>query len=344
MKKLLILIIVSVLGISSCDSLQKYQLGDKNVLSISGSEEKAIFIKSNSSVEDVIAAMNEASVLSDEVSFKELAKLKNYEGKNIVPGKYTLKGSMSNNELINHLRAGNGREEVNVTFNNCFNLQQVAGAVSKQIEADSSSLYQLMSSKETQKKYGFNAYTISTLFVPNTYRFQWATDAPGFLDRMAKEYKNFWNEERKAQAKKIGLQQSEVAILASIVEEEQNLHPEEWKRIAGVYMNRYNKKWLLQADPTVKFAVGDRTIKRILFKHLEVDSPYNTYKVQGLPPGPLRIPSTKSMDAVLNYETHDYMYFCAKPGLEGLHNFAKTLGQHNANAAAYHKWLNKNGY
>lgn len=344
MKKVLILSALFALVLTSCESLQKYQLGDKNVLSISGSEERAIFIKSSSTIEDVITAMHTSDILSDEESFKKLAELKNYEGKNIVPGKYTVKGSMSNNDLINHLRAGNGREEVQVTFNNCLNLQQVAGAVAKQIEADSASLYQLMSSEETQKKYGFNTYTIPTLFIPNTYRFQWATDAQGFLDRMAKEYKNFWNTDRKAQAKKIGLQQSEVAILASIVEEEQNLHPEEWRRIAGVYMNRYNNKWLLQADPTVKYAVGDRTIKRILFKHLEVDSPYNTYKVQGLPPGPLRIPSTKSMDAVLNYEQHEYMYFCAKPGLEGLHNFAKTLGQHNANAAAYHKWLNKNGY
>jgi UPF0755 protein len=161
---------------------------------------------------------------------------------------------------------------------------------------------------------------------------------------MAVEYKKFWNDDRKAKLKSQKLTQSQVAILASIVEEEQNLHPEEWKRIAGVYTNRLDRGILLQADPTVKFALGDRTIKRLLFKHLEVNSPYNTYKYAGVPPGPLRIPSTKSMHAVLNHEEHKFIYFCAKPGGEGYHSFAKTLSQHNANANAYHRWLNKNGY
>jgi UPF0755 protein len=338
------LIAIVLFAITSCDSLQKYQLGDKDVLSISGDETKEIFIKKDSDLNGVIAAIEEAKILSDKESFSDLAKLKNYSGKNIVSGKYTLKGSFTNNDLINHLRKGNGREEVNVTFNNCLNIEQLAGKVSAQLQLDSAALVALINSDELIKKYGFNDKTMSTLFIPNTYRFQWSTNEQEFVDRMALEYKKFWNNDRKAKLKAQNLTQSQVAILASIVEEEQNLHPEEWKRIAGVYTNRLDRGILLQADPTVKFALGDRTIKRLLFKHLEVNSPYNTYKHAGVPPGPLRIPSTKSMDAVLDHEEHQFIYFCAKPGGEGYHSFAKTLSQHNANANAYHRWLNKNGY
>lgn len=338
------LIAVVLFAITSCDSLEKYRLGDKEVVSVKERPSADIFIKSNSNIDDVADAMDEADILADRTSFIRLAELKNYKGKNIVPGKYRITGEMTNNDLINHLRKGNGRQEVNVTFNNCLNIEQLAGKVSVQLELDSAKLVDLVNSKELIDKYGFNDKTISTLFIPNTYRFQWSTNEQEFVDRMAVEYKKFWNDDRKAKLKSQKLTQSQVAILASIVEEEQNLHPEEWKRIAGVYTNRLDRGILLQADPTVKFALGDRTIKRLLFKHLEVNSPYNTYKYAGVPPGPLRIPSTKSMDAVLNHEEHKFIYFCAKPGGEGYHSFAKTLSQHNANANAYHRWLNKNGY
>jgi UPF0755 protein len=156
-------------------------------------------------------------------------------------------------------------------------------------------------------------------------------------------YKTFWNEDRKAKAQTLGLSQSEVTILASIVYEEQKVKFDEQPTIAGLYINRLKSGWLLQADPTVKFAIGDPTIKRLLYKHLEYQSPYNTYIHKGLPPGPISYPESQTIDAVLDYEKHDFMYMCAKPEYSGYHNFSKTLNQHNVYAKEYQNWLNKEG-
>ena len=210
------------------------------------------------------------------------------------------------------------------------------------IEADSADIAALLKDEETAKKYGFNKQTFCSMFIPNTYEFWWNTSAEEFVQRMADEYKKFWNDDRKAKANELGLSQSQVSTLASIVESETQKNDEK-ARIAGVYINRLKKDWLLQADPTVVFAAGDFTIKRILNKHLEINSPYNTYKYKGLPPGPICIPSTTSIDAVLNYEHHNYMYFCAKEDFSGYHNFATTNAQHEANARRYHDALRKAG-
>jgi UPF0755 protein len=180
------------------------------------------------------------------------------------------------------------------------------------------------------------------MFIPNTYEFYWNTSAEKFVEKMAEEYKNFWNEDRKAKAEKMGLTQSEVSTLASIVEQETQKNDEK-ARIAGVYINRINIGMPLQADPTVVFAVGDFTIKRVLNSHLRIDSPYNTYLYAGLPPGPICIPSVSSIDGVLNYEKHNYLYFCAKEDFSGYSNFASTLSQHNVNAQKYHRALRKAG-
>jgi UPF0755 protein len=198
----------------------------------------------------------------------------------------------------------------------------------------------MLSSYDFASKYGFNEQTIMTMFIPNTYEFYWNTSADEFFERMADEYKKFWTDERKQKAKNIGLSQSEVSILASIVELETQ-KKDERPTVAGVYINRLKKKMLLQADPTVVFALGDFTINRVLKIHLETDSPYNTYKYSGLPPGPIYLPSISSIDAVLNFENHDYIYFCAKEDFSGYHNFAKTLAQHNENARKFQQALNK---
>ena len=200
---------------------------------------------------------------------------------------------------------------------------------------------ELLNDDEILKEFGFDKRTIMSMFMPNTYQFYWNTTALAFLIKMHEIYSDFWNEERLGKAKAINMSQQEVSVLASIVEQELANY-DEAQRIAGVYINRLKNGMLLQADPTLKFAVGDWSIRRVLDRHKEIDSPYNTYKYAGLPPGPICIPSVKAIEAVLNYEKHDYMFFCARPDYSGYHNFSKTSAQHGRYAREYHRWLNQN--
>ena len=197
-----------------------------------------------------------------------------------------------------------------------------------------------MKKDSTLKAMGFDDEKFAALFIPNTYELYWNIDAEEFVGKMTKEYNLFWNDDRLKKAENIGLSPIEVSILASIVDKETS-KVSEMPRIAGVYLNRINKKWLLQADPTLIFAVGDFEIKRVLDIHKEVESPYNTYKYIGLPPGPICIPSIAAIDAVLNAESHNYFYFCAKEDLSGYHVFARNMKEHNRNAEKYRKALNK---
>ena len=231
---------------------------------------------------------------------------------------------------------------VKVTFNNMRDVDMLAGRIATQIEADSSSLSILLHNQDYVKQLGFNNYTIPALFLPDTYEFYWNTDSEGFVNRMFQEYNKFWNEERKQQAQTKGLTPVQVSTLASIVNKETNMS-DEMPRVAGVYLNRLKSNWLLQADPTLVFAWNDFTIKRVLDRHKEIESPYNTYKYPGLPPGPICIPSLAAVKAVLNAEDHHYFYFCAKEDFSGYHNFAKTLAEHNRNAAKYQQALNQRG-
>ncbi|MEA3317340.1 MAG: endolytic transglycosylase MltG, partial [Bacteroidota bacterium] len=232
------------------------------------------------------------------------------------------------------------QKPLKLVFNNIRNIENLAGRVAKKIEADSSAIVNLMHNNKFIEELGFNKYTYTCIFIPNTYEFWWNTSAKSFVLRMHKEYLKFWNTERKAKAKKLNLSKEEVITIASIVDEE-TYKNDEMPRIAGVYINRLRKRIPLQADPTIKFAVGDFSIKRVLTKHLKTESPYNTYKHYGLPPGPISIPSIAAIDAVLNYEHHKYLYFCAKDDFSGYHNFAKNLYEHNRNARAYRRALNK---
>lgn len=346
MKKFILVGIVAALAIGGYFAypyISLYLASSKAALTLEEGNKKEVFIRTGADLEWVVNYLDGLGILEDKQKFLEFAEKKNYKGGNIVPGKYELNGGMSYNDLINHLRAGNGRLEVKVTFNGCRTVADMAGKVSEQIEADSATLVNYILSDSIMDKYGFNEKTIRALFIPNTYQMLWDTDEKEFVNRMAKEWKNYWNAGRKAKAKKLGMTQSQVATLASIVREEQSLHEDEWKRISGVYINRLNRGMLLQADPTVKYCLGDFTIKRIYLKDTEIDCEYNTYKNPGLPPGPLNIPSPKGMDAVLDYEQHDYIFFCAKADDSGRHAFAKTLAQHNQNAAKYHAYINKLG-
>ncbi len=257
----------------------------------------------------------------------------------VKPGHYLVKNGMSNYELVEMLRSGR-QTPVKVIFNNVRNIYQLAGRVSKQIEADSLSIIQLLTDSLYVAKMGVTPETVATVFIPNTYEFYWNTTAEGFVGRMYQEYVKFWNDERKKKAESLGLTPVEVVILASIVEKETNKN-EEKPKIASVYLNRLKKGWRLQADPTVVYAIGDYSIHRVLNIHKKFDSPYNTYQHGGLPPGPICIPSLSSIKAVLNPDENNYLFFCAKDDMSGYHVFAKTNRQHQKNARKYQRALDK---
>jgi UPF0755 protein len=267
-----------------------------------------------------------------------LPRERNYP-KNIKPGRYLIKNRMSNNELVNMLRSGN-QDVVRLTFNNVNTLQDLSEKVAGQLEFSASELLDLLEDSEVVESYGFNTFTIPAMFIPNTYEFYWNTNPEVFLKRMKREYDVFWNKKRQAKAERIGLTPKEVITLASIVNKEVRFDDEK-RRVAGLYMNRIQKGIRLQADPTLIFAHNDYSIRRVTNDLKKIDSPYNTYKNDGLPPGPICIPDIASIDAVLNFEKHNYIYMCAKADLSGYHSFAKTLKEHNKNARAYQKELNR---
>jgi len=257
----------------------------------------------------------------------------------VKPGRYVFDRSLSYLELMNILRSGR-QTPVKITFTNIRTINDLAGKVGERIEADSSEIIAFLSDPSNYVKDGFNRETVISVFIPDTYEFFWNTSAGGFYSRMLKEYRKFWNDERLAKAKEKNLSPVEVSILASIIDDEV-AKPDEKPKIAGVYLNRIRRGIPLQACPTIKFALNDYTITRVLKKYLEVDSPYNTYKHNGFPPGPIGCPTVDGIDAVLNAEKHDYLYFVAKPDFSGHNNFSRTLAEHDRYAALYQKELNK---
>jgi len=267
-----------------------------------------------------------------------VAERKNYIDK-IFPGKYLIKSGMNNNELVNLLRSGK-QVQVKLVINNFRIKNEVVSLVGKQLEADSNQLSKILNDREFLSQYNLTPENAGTLFIPNTYQFNWNTSAEEFFERMKNEHKKFWTEERISKAKSLKLSEAEISILASIVEKETRKRYE-MPIIAGVYLNRLKRGMLLQADPTLVFASGDFRINRVLNIHKEIESPYNTYKYPGLPPGPICITDTRAIDAVLNYEKHDYLYFCANPDMTLTHVFAKTYEQHVVNARKFQQELNK---
>lgn len=322
--------------------LELYLIGKDKALILEEDEEKYLYIPTNSTFQDVSEILVADGFIEENTDFIKLAQAKNYAGSNVVPGKYLISGGMTNNELINHLRAGNGALTVEVTFNNCRDIRDLAGKVSQYIEADSIALYNYITSDSVLNHFGFTKKRISALFLPNTYEFYWDTSPDEFVERMTKEFKTFWNDQRKAKAQKLNLTQSEVTTLASVVYAEQSVHKDEWPIIAGLYINRLRKGMKLQSDPTAIFALYRNDIRRVTNEHLQYDSPYNTYIYSGLPPGPINIPPGDCIDAVLNYKSHNYYYMCAKPEFSGKHNFTNSYSSHLNNARKYHQWLRKN--
>jgi UPF0755 protein len=297
-----------------------------------------LYIPTGSTYKDVIALLDSGHLIKNRQTFDWAAKKKKYPA-NVHPGKYQIRYNMSNNELLNMLRSGL-QEPVNVVINIARTTEDLAGRIADQIEASRGELMKLMNNEAYLQQYGFEKQTVIGMFLPNTYEFWWNTTADGFLRRMYKEYNKFWNRERTGRARELNFTQNEVITLASIIINETNKE-DEYRRIAGVYINRINQGIRLQADPTVKFALGDFERQRILKADTYIESPYNTYLHGGLPPGPIAIPTVKAIDAVLKYEKHDYLYFCAKEDFSGYHNFARTLDQHNKNARSYQKTLNR---
>jgi UPF0755 protein len=300
--------------------------------------ETFFYVRTGWNYDSILVSLKKQNLVKNVRSFEWTAKRKKLQN-HIHPGKYLIKNRMSNNELVNKLRSGI-QEPVKLTFNTIRTLDQFAGKIAQQLEIDSVAFLKHLLDSSVEAKYGLNKYTIACMFIPNTYEFYWNTDADKFLDRMYKEYQKFWNRVRIAQARQMNKTPEEIITLASIVNEE-TWRVDERKRIAGVYINRLEKGMRLQADPTIKYAVGNFALRRVLKKHYEVDSPYNTYMYAGLPPGPICFPDISSIEAVLNYEHHDYLYFCARPDFSGYHNFSKSLAEHSKNARAYQYQLNK---
>ena len=260
---------------------------------------------------------------------------------NLKSGKYKIPKTTKNNRQLIRILQGH-QLEIKLTFHNFRVKEQLAAYVGSKIAADSAEIIDLLKDTNYLKQFGYTPETVMAVFIPDTYYLYWNCTVIEFWKRMLKENAKFWNNERKEKANLLGLSQTEIYILASIVESETKYKPER-PRIAGVYLNRLKTKgWKLEADPTVIFGIGDFSITRVLNRHLEFKSPYNTYLNPGLPPGPIYMSSINSIDAVLNYEKHDYMFFCAKPDKEGevnTHAFAKTHKTHLRNAKIYWRWL-----
>lgn len=299
-----------------------------------------IFIPTNGDYAEVREQL--LPLLKDIKKFDALAVRKKYTT-NIKSGRFVISKGMNNNDIINSIRSNN--IPINVSFNNQETLPDLAGRIASQIEADSLSLLEAFKNEDFLEQNNFRKETALGMYIPNSYEFFWNTSAEKFRDRMLVEYQKFWTETRINKGKALGLDPGKVMTLASIVQKE-TAKVEERPRVAGVYLNRLKRGMPLQADPTVIFAIKqklgnfDTVIKRVLYKDLEIDSPYNTYKYAGIPPGPISMPDISSIDAILNAEKHNFYYFVANVEQFGYHKFSTTLSQHNRNKQEYVKWIN----
>jgi UPF0755 protein len=309
-----------------------------NLQTNDGDKTFALLIPSGSTFESVMDTLKTHRVVDDEVSFRFLAKLMKYPD-HVKVGRYEIKPRMNNREALVKLRNGS-QDALPVTFNNIRLKSDLIERLGSKFEFGPKALGERLNDPATCEKFGFDTTTIVCLFLPNTYEFFWTIKPDAFLERMGSEYKKFWTPERQAKAKALGMTQTQVQVLASIVKAETN-KTDEQPRVAGVYLNRLKRGIKLEADPTVIYALRDFGIRRLLNKQLSVDSPYNTYRYTGLPPGPINLPAPATIDAVLNAEKHDYLYFVVDARFNGYHTFSKTLSEHLANARLYQQALTK---
>ncbi|MDR0536921.1 MAG: endolytic transglycosylase MltG [Tannerellaceae bacterium] len=297
-----------------------------------------IYINRSTTFEQLCEALATTAHCKRIKDFVFLAEKLNYP-ENMKTGRYAVFSGMNHLDLLNRLRRGQ-QKAVRITFNNVRLTEELAERLADQLMITKEEIISLLQDQDFCNSQGFSTTTITTMFIPNTYEMYWNITAENLIARMRVEYDTFWNKDRMEKADDAGLTPVETSILASIVEEESAVE-DEYPTIAGLYINRLKKGMLLQADPTVKYSVGDFTLRRILDKHKTVKSPYNTYMHTGLPPGPIRFPSIKAIDAVLNFKHHKYLYMCAKEDFSGRHNFSATLTEHTHNASRYHSELNR---
>ncbi|MBW8683232.1 endolytic transglycosylase MltG [Chitinophaga rhizophila] len=301
---------------------------------------KFFYVHTGSTYKDVLDGLEEQEIIRSRTSFDWVARELSYPSK-VKAGKYKISKGMSNFDLVKMLRSGK-QVPVNLTITKLRTKQDLTRKISHNLEADSATFRALLSDQVYLRQFGLDTNTVMSAFMPNSYQFYWNTSAENVFKKIQKETEEFWTDERKASARRLGLTPVQVVILASIVDEETNKNDEK-PMISSVYLNRFRKGMRLQADPTVKFALQDFSIRRIREKHINYESPYNTYQVAGLPPGPICTPSIKSIEAVLNTPDTDYIYFCAKADFSGYHAFAATYAEHMKNARAFHQALNARG-
>jgi len=337
--------VLGIIGIAlTYDKIGLFLDGRKSTLNDKSQE---FYFNSTIGIEGLANQLVKQNLIDDKEALLAVANYKGLDVKTLASGKYLIEEGVSYRNLLNGFTLnsngnGNAEVEVDVTFNNCKDIYQLAGKVSHCLLIDSSNLVSYMQNGSTLEKYDFTLEQIPALFLPNTYKMYYDTDEEKFVSRMAEEFKNFWTPDRMAKIQKIGLKSpSQVVTLASIVYSEQSQNPEEWPIIAGLYLNRINQGIRMQSDPTFKYCWGDELIgvQRLLAIHREIDCPYNTYKINGLPPGPIYIPATAVVDACLNRAAVDYIYMCAKPDYTGKHNFAVSGADHTQNATIFQKWL-----
>lgn len=332
-RKLIFFIIGSTLLITF--TFYAYQIVFTANILVDG-DDRIFYVKKGATFPSVQRDLYDGKFVNDPVSFSFLARWMEYD-KSVKPGRFLLRKNMTNLEAIRVLRAG-VQVPVNITFNNVRLLSELPAKITRNTAIDPEEFEEALNHFIDSNSDGFTKENMIAMFIPNTYQVYFNLSGEELVARMHDEYKNFWDADRLAKAKALGLTPIEVSTLASIVQAE-NTRGDEAATIAGLYVNRLKRDMPLQADPTLVFAVGDFSLKRILNVHKEVDSPYNTYRHAGLPPGPINMPEISSIDGVLNYEKHNYVYMCAKEDFSGRHNFARTLSEHNQNARKYQRAL-----
>lgn len=335
----LLLVILICLGTGTYLAYRNIYQANVN---LKGNKSRVIYIPRETSYARLLEILSEENIIVNKASFRWLANKMQLE-KSFKCGKYRIRKGMNNREIINLLKYGK-TEKIKFTFNYLDRTSdEIAEKISKKVDISKEELISVMRNEPLlQQKFGMNKETIRCIFTPGTYEMEWAVTLEEVMEIMYNRYLQVWTNERIEKAKKIGLEKTEIMILASIVQRESSI-PSEQQKIAGVYLNRLQKSIKLQADPTVIFAKEDFSIKRVSKADLQFDSPYNTYKYQGLPPGPICLPNVKTIDAILNFEKHNYIYFCAKPDLSGFSNFAVNYSEHLKNAREYQQEMNKRG-
>lgn len=345
-KGLIVVAILGVVGVAlGWKHIGAFMDGRKSTLN--SSDAVRVVIDNSKSMEEIAKELEAKKLIDNVDAFLSLAEYKGLDNKKIGSGMYSIEPATSYRALLNGFTLnsngnGNAEIEVEVTFNNCVTLKDMCDAVAKCIAVKSEDLQDYILSSETLSKYDFTPESVPALFMPNSYRMYYDTDAEQFVARMASEFKNFWNADRMAKLKQVGLKSpSQAVTLASIVYGEQSKNKSEWPIIARLYLNRLNTGMKLQSDPTFKFCWGDQLkgVQRLTYEHRSKDCPYNTYLYNGLPPGPISLPPTGVVDAVLNPDNNDYLYMCAQPNYDGLHNFAKDYAKHAAYATEFQNWL-----